>query len=96
MLDALPAEYADDFDLWIRTGFALHDFDDGEVGLALWKRFSRRCPDKANHTDFDARWAGFSRNYQGHMISIGWLRAQAQTQGWRAPCRWDRSVKIEA
>jgi hypothetical protein len=96
MLDVLPAEYASEYDLWLRTGFALHDFDEGEVGLALWKRFSHRCPEKADGTDFEARWAGFSRDYQGNKISLGWLRAQAQAHGWRAPCRWDRSTKIES
>jgi hypothetical protein len=94
MLDALPAEYAVEFDLWIRTGFALHSFDDGDVGLALWKRFSQRCRKKADLTNFDTRWAGLGRDYESKKISLGWLRAQAQVHGWRAPCRWDRSTKI--
>jgi hypothetical protein len=94
MLNALPDRYADEFDLWLRAGFALHNFDDGEVGLALWKRFSKRCPEKADMTDFARRWAGFSRDHEGKKISLGWLRAQAQAHGWRAPCRWDRSTKI--
>jgi hypothetical protein len=94
MLDALPLEYAHDFGLWLRVGFSLQDFDDGELGLALWKRFSGRCPDKAENTDFDTRWATLNRDYQGRKISIGWLRGRAQAQGWRAPCRWDRSTKI--
>jgi hypothetical protein len=93
MLDALPVEYASEYDLWLRVGFALHYFDDGEVGVALWTRFSRRCPEKAG-TDFEARWAGFSRDYQGRRISLGWLRLEAQAHGWHAPCRWDRSTKI--
>jgi Primase C terminal 2 (PriCT-2) len=96
MLDVLPAEYASEYDLWLRTGFALHDFDEGEVGLALWKRFSHRCPEKADGTDFQACWASFSRDYEGDKISLGWLRAQAQAHGWRAPSRWDRSTKIES
>jgi len=94
MLDALPPEYAREFDLWLRVGFSLHDFDDGEFGLALWKGFSKRCPDKAENTDFDTRWAALNRDYQGRKISIGWLRGRAQAQGWRVPCRWGRSTKI--
>lgn len=94
MLDALSDEYASEFDLWLRTGFALHAFDDGDVGLALWKRFSQRCRKKADLTNFDARWAGLGRDYEGKKISLGWLRGQAQAHGWRAPCRWDRSTKI--
>jgi hypothetical protein len=94
MLDSLPSEYASEFDHWLRAGFALHTFDDGEIGLALWKRFSKRCPEKANLTNFEERWAGFNRVYEGEKISVGWLWAQAQAHGWRAPCRWDRSTKI--
>jgi hypothetical protein len=90
----LPAEYVNEFDLWLRTGFALRDFDEGKVGLALWKRFSNRDPEKARLTNFEARWAGFTGDYQGKRISVGWLWAQAQAHGWRAPCRWDRSTKI--
>jgi hypothetical protein len=94
MLDALPAEYASDYELWLRVGFVLHYFDDGEVGLALWTRFSSRCPEKAGVTDFPARWAGLSRDYQGRKISLGWLWVEAEAHGWHAPCRWDHSTKI--
>ena len=74
-------------------GFALHSFDDGEIGLALWERFSKRCPDKAEGTDFAGLWAGFSRAYEGKKISLGWLWATAQEHDWRAPSRWDRSTE---
>lgn len=84
MLDALPAEYASEYDLWLRAGFALHSFDDGDVGLALWERFSNRSPEKAEGTDFAGLWAGFSRKYKGSRISLGWLWANAQERGWRA------------
>ncbi len=96
MLDALPSEYADEFDPWLRVGFALHSFDNADIGLALWKRFSNRSPEKAEGTDFARLWAGFSRQYEGKRISVGWLRANAQVIGWRAPCRWDRSTILES
>jgi len=95
MLDALPDEYASEYGLWLRTGFALHDFNDGEVGLALWRKFSRRCAEKADGADFEGFWVNFSRDYHGRKISLGWLRAEAEAHGWRAPCRWDRSTEIE-
>jgi hypothetical protein len=47
MLDTLPDIVAADYDTWLRVGFALHAFDSGKVGLALWKKFSMRCPEKA-------------------------------------------------
>lgn len=93
MLKKLPDEYANDYDLWIRVGFALRYFDDGEVGLALWKRFSDRCPHKAGRTDFAARWASFNRKYSKRKITLGWLWEKARAHGWLAPCRWDRSTR---
>jgi hypothetical protein len=94
MLNALPDAYATEFGSWLRIGFALHYFDDCEVGLALWKSFSERCPDKAKDTDFKRLWAGFGRDYVGDKITLGWLTAQAQAHGWIAPCRWDYSTMI--
>jgi hypothetical protein len=93
MLDALPNEYVIEYDLWLRVGFALHSFDGDEVGLALWERFSNRGAEKAEGTDFARLWAGFRRDYGGKKISLGWLRANSQEHGWRAPCHWDRSTE---
>jgi len=92
MLDALPSEYATEYDPWLRVGFALHSFDEGDIGLALWERFSNRSREKAEGTDFARLWAGFSRQYEGKRITVGWLRANAQERRWRAPCHWDRST----
>jgi hypothetical protein len=89
MMMALPAVYADDYEPWLFTGMALHDFDDGEIGLALWRKFSRRSG------KFDDRlmekWATFA-GYDGDPLTIGWLRHEAEAHGWRAPCRWDRET----
>ena len=95
MLDSLPPEYASDFDLWLRTGFALHYFDKGDIGLALVEAILEAAALKRPAcTNFEQRWAGFNRDYEGKKISVGWLWAQAQAHGWCAPCRWDRSTKI--
>lgn len=91
MLDMLPGEYADNYDLWLRVGFSLHDFNDGEIGFALFRKFSERRPEKSEATDFERLWPGFGRDYGGDKITLGWLRAQAQACGWRAPRHWDRS-----
>jgi hypothetical protein len=89
MMMALPAVYADNYDPWLRVGMALHAFDDGEVGLALWRRFSRRS------SKFDdklvEKWATFA-SYDGDPLTIGWLRREAEAHGWRAPRRWDRET----
>ena len=89
ILDALPDEWVVDFDDWLRVGFALHDFDPGKVGLALWRRFSMRCPQKAAQTDFDDRWESFTRGYDGPSVTLGTLIQAAKASGWRQSCRWD-------
>jgi hypothetical protein len=96
MLEALPAEFATEYDRWLRVGFALHDFDGGDVGLALWKQFSNRSPEQAARTDFATIWTGFGRDYHGNKVSLGSLWAAATGSGWSAPGRWDRSTKIRS
>jgi hypothetical protein len=84
MLSVLPDAMAADYATWLRVGFALHAFDSGKVGLALWKKFSMRCPAKAAVTDFDAKWAGFGQPRQGRpSIGIGTLWKLAEDHGWR-------------
>jgi hypothetical protein len=93
MLDALPDAFATEENLWFRVGLALHYFDRGPVGLALWRKFSMRCPHKAALTDFEKRWTYFNRGYEGRPITLGWLQWQAEAHGWLLPCRWDRSTR---
>ena len=94
MFSALPDSYATDYGLWLRTGFALHDFDEGKFGLLLWERFSDRCREKANRTDFEAYWSSFGRDYPGKKIGLSWLWRHAQAHGWRPPRRWDRFTTV--
>jgi hypothetical protein len=94
MLKALPAEFPAEYDKWIRVGFALHDFDGGEVGLALWKQFSDRSPEQAARTELAKLWAGFGRDYEGPRVTLGSLWVNASDQGWKPPCRWDRKSQI--
>lgn len=77
-LRALPDAYAIEQRLWIRVGFALFDFDQGPSGIGLWTRFSQRCPEKANATDFSKLWERFGRPRTGHRITINWLLREAR------------------
>lgn len=95
MLEALPDSYADGHDDWLHVGFALHDFDDGAVGLALWKKFSERCPEKVPKAKFETRWASFGGEYSGRRKTIGSLWREASAHRWRPPRHWDRSTKIK-
>lgn len=84
-LGVLPDQYAQQFDLWLRTGFALHDFDASARGLNLWRSFSLRCPEKAAATDFGRKWGSFGPNGNQRAITIAWLFSQARIHGWRGP-----------
>jgi len=89
MLAALPASYAVDHDPWIYTGFSLHDFDSGDVGLALWRWFSKRCPEKAAQVNFGNRWASMGGGTPKRRLTWKWLVNEAERHGWRAPRVWE-------
>lgn len=92
MLDAQPDSFTSDYTEWLKVGFALHDFDEGEVGLALWKKFSDRCPDKAANTDFAALWGSFDTHRPDGKVTLGSLWNAAKQHGWRPSRSWDRST----
>lgn len=92
MLDTLPDRFAIEHDDWLGVGFALHHFDDGDVGFTLWKKFSERCPEKASKANFETRWASFDNGYSGTKITLGSLRHHAEENGWSALRQWDRSI----
>lgn len=96
LLEALSDDWAQDHDLWLRVGFALHAFEPDEIGLAVWKAFSRRCPDKAEETSFEDRWASFGVGYDGDRVTLGTLIQAAKAAGWKQPCPWDYSASIDA
>lgn len=84
-LGVLPRAYAEEHDLWLKTGFSLHSFDAGPHGLALFKQFSEQCPAKAALTDFERKWVSFARTGGQRAITCGWLFAQAKDHGWCGP-----------
>lgn len=95
MLAALPSQYASEFDLWLRVGFTLHEFHNGDIGLALWRKFSGRCAAKAAETNFDKAWSSFARDYDGRRLTIGWLVSTAEAYGYRMPRAWDFKTTIQ-
>ena len=42
LLDAVPPEYANDYDLWLDIGMSVKSNDDSEDSLRLWEEWSRR------------------------------------------------------
>jgi len=93
-LDALPFEFADNRRLWLRVGFALHDWNPGPVGMALWKAFSGRCRSKADETDFDSLWSRFGRTLGSGKITLGSLIHHARQAGWSPAEPWDRITRV--
>jgi hypothetical protein len=87
-LDALPCSFAVDYRKWFGVACAVHDFDSGPIGLALFEKFSSRCPEKAQETDFPEVWASLA-GYSGKKVTIRSLFFWAkQEAGWIQPCNW--------
>ncbi len=93
MLNALPLTYVDDYDAWRDTAFAVHGFDSGSIGLALFDRFSRRYQAKydAARVPIEKFWSDISRGDEpgSAKIGLGWLVHEAQRHGWTWPRHWD-------
>src|SRR5262249_17501357 len=77
----LNASYHDNYDLWMEVGFALRGL--GEVGLALWKDWSRQS-DKYQPGDCEAKWATMSAA-GSNGVSLGSLFHWGEGAGWKRP-----------
>jgi hypothetical protein len=75
---ALNAIRADDRDVWIRIGHALHSL--GEVGRELWLTWSQTS-EKYDPADAARCWSSFRPQSTDHRAVF----AEAQRQGWRNP-----------
>lgn len=73
---ALPPEAADDYDIWITTGQALHSLD--ESLLEVWDDWSKQS-DKYKEGECHKRWLSFSK---GGGRSLGSLIHIAKQNGW--------------
>jgi hypothetical protein len=90
-LAALPDEFAEDYSLWFKVACAVHHFDEGQIGLGLFKNFSARCPGKSTKTDFDGLWSNLARGYTGRPITLGSLIHWAKQYGWKQRLPSDRT-----
>ena len=78
-MHALPAEAADDYDIWITIGQTLHSLD--ESLLDEWDDWSKQS-DKYKEGECHRRWLSFSK---GGGRSIGSLFYIAKENGWSPP-----------
>jgi P4 family phage/plasmid primase-like protien len=74
---ALPAEAADDYDVWITIGQSLHSVDD--TLLEEWDEWSKQS-DKYKEGECLKRWQSFT---QGGGIGVGTLFHHAKEAGWQ-------------
>ena len=74
---AMPPEAADDYDIWIMAGQALHELD--ESLLDVWDDWSKQS-DKYRPGECQRRWQSFSK---GGGRSIGSLIHIAKENGWK-------------
>jgi hypothetical protein len=67
MLSTMDAE---DYDLWLRVGMALHhEFGGSDEGLGLWNEWSSGAANYRDFADVSFRWKGF-RNEGGNLITM--------------------------
>jgi phage/plasmid-associated DNA primase len=78
-MHALPAEAADDYDIWITIGQTLHSLD--ESLLEEWDEWSKQS-DKYRDGECHKRWLSFSK---GGGRGIGSLFYIAKENGWSPP-----------
>jgi hypothetical protein len=91
---ALATIPADDRDIWLKIGFALHDLtaaDPRWPGREMWDEWSKTCPDKFDPAGQDKTWASFDRGYQGPRITVATIFHMAKEAGRTHPTRGERS-----
>ena len=85
---ALALIPADNRDVWLKVGFALHDLpaaDPRWPGRALWDDWSKTHPKKFDPAGQDKAWESFGRDYDGERITVATLYHLAKEHGWRDP-----------
>jgi hypothetical protein len=79
---------ADEYDIWIRVGFALHhlewDRSDGtSISYEIWNDWSAKCEEKYSAAASETKWASFGRAaYNGPSITVGTVFHLASEKGW--------------
>ena len=81
----------DDYDIWIRTGMALHEATGG-AGLKLWDKWSQRS-EKYNAAIMDHKWHSFGKS--SAVVTFGTLAYYAQQGGWEPPVEFEFSGSFD-
>jgi len=85
---ALKFISADDYDMWIRVGMALHhlewDRSDGtSISFEIWNEWSSKCEEKYSPAACETKWASFCRaSYNGPSVNVATVFHLASENGW--------------
>lgn len=63
---ALPTKYADEYPLWIRVGWALHNMDHCKSMFLIWMRFSAKS-DKFSFDEIDDHYEKWTKMYGSYI-----------------------------
>ena len=91
---------ADDRDIWLKVGFALHNLAKADPrwagpGRALWDEWSKTS-DKFDAADEEKAWASFGRDYDSPRVTVATIYYLAHEAGWTDPASALTSVGDEA
>ena len=84
-LQALPASFADDYQLWLQVGMILHGLDPSGRMLDEWDRWSRQSA-KYQLGVCGRKWETFSADHTNG-VRVGTLIKWAKEAGWKHPNR---------
>lgn len=82
MLAHIPA---DDYEIWIRVGMAIHEVTGGG-GFELWDTWSQQS-DKYDHKTIDSKWHSFGKSQS--VVSFGTLVYHAVEGGYQFPVEFE-------
>lgn len=83
---ALAFLIADDYDLWLKMGMALHSVSTGEDAYQIWEQWSASCSEKFDANGYRHKWQSFHAPEEGDAskITIATLFDAAIHAGWRS------------
>lgn len=76
---------ADERDVWLHVGMALHKDVGGALGYELWCAWSKTAPEKFDPQDQQRVWRSFTRKPMGEAIQLGTIFDLAYKHGFQRP-----------
>lgn len=83
LIAALPYIPADDYDVWLKVGMALHW---AGSPVETWIEWSKRCPSKFDEGACEEKWATFKR--EEGVATLGSVFHLAKEAGWLGKDNW--------